>query len=87
MKATLFSLIPSVIVYRSARAGGSFNRQSLRLTPEGIGYFMLLFMQILKGVMAKGPLLYASTMLMELMDPLYALSSSVVRHLKTGIVC
>ncbi len=64
MKATLCSRMPRVTVYRSARAGGPFNRQSFKLTPEGQGCFMLLFMQILNVVMANGPVLNASTMLM-----------------------
>jgi hypothetical protein len=56
--------MPRVTVYRSARARGPFRRQSFRLNPDGLGYFMLLFMQILKGVVACGPVLNASTMLM-----------------------
>jgi hypothetical protein len=53
-----------VTVYKSASAGGPFSRQSFRLTPDGWGCFMLLFMQILSGVVANGPVLNASTMLM-----------------------
>jgi hypothetical protein len=51
-------------MYRSARAGGPFSKQSFKLTPEGFGYLMLLFVQILSGVVAWGPVLNASTMLM-----------------------
>jgi hypothetical protein len=56
--------MPRVTVYRSARAGGPFSKQSFRLTPDGLGCFMLLFIQILKGVVACGPVLNAFTMLM-----------------------
>jgi hypothetical protein len=52
--------MPRVTVYRSAKAGGPFSRQSFRLTPDGLGCFMLLFMQILSGVVACGPVLNAS---------------------------
>jgi hypothetical protein len=40
------------------------SKQSFKLTPDGAGCFMLLFMQILKVVVACGPVLNASTMLM-----------------------
>jgi hypothetical protein len=49
VKATLCSRMHRVTVYRSARASGPFSKQSFRLTPDGLGCFMLLFMQILKG--------------------------------------
>ncbi len=64
VKATLCSLMPRVTVYKSANAGGPFSRQSFKLTPDGCGCLMLLFMQILSGVVANGPVLNASTMLM-----------------------
>jgi hypothetical protein len=64
VKVTLCSWMPRVTVYKSARVGGPFSRQSFRLTPEGLGCLMLLFMQILSGVVECGPVLNASTMLM-----------------------
>jgi hypothetical protein len=60
----LCSRMLRVTVYRSAGAGGPFSRQSFRLTPDGCGCFMLLFMPILSGVVANGLVLKASTMLM-----------------------
>jgi hypothetical protein len=56
--------MPNVTVYRSASTDGLLSKQSFRLTPNGGACFMLLFMNILRGVVAYGPALNASTMLM-----------------------
>jgi hypothetical protein len=56
--------MPSITIYRSANTDGPLSKQSFRLTPEGGGCFMLLFMQILRGVVAYGPALNTSTILM-----------------------
>jgi hypothetical protein len=55
---------PSITVYKYTKAKGPFSRQLLRLTPEGGGCFILLFIQILSRVVAYGPDLNGSTMLM-----------------------
>jgi hypothetical protein len=57
LNTTLSYLIPSVTVYNSASEGGPFNRQSLRITLEGGGWFMLLFIHILRGVVSNRLLL------------------------------
>ncbi len=65
---------------------GPFSRQSLRLTPEGGGCFILLFIQILKALVVYGPDLNASTMLTDVVDRSYECSgSSAIRCLKTPV--
>ena len=51
----------SVTVKRSTNADGPFIKQSFNDLPDGCGCFMLLFIQILSGVVECGPFLNAST--------------------------
>jgi hypothetical protein len=66
----LCSCISNIAIYKSAGAEGAFRRQSFRLTSEGSGCFMLLFGQILKGVVVYRPVVYASNMVMYFTVPL-----------------
>jgi hypothetical protein len=77
-----------MMVKKSTKAGGPFIKQSLSDFLTGGGWHRLLFMHILRGVVAWGPFLKASTMDIYVIEGLLPALQVFLSHLpKASPVC